>query len=60
MAVRFFRGVRYEINVERHGHGNRIVLEVDGKELPNTIIPIPPTGTKIVKVKAILGEKDQV
>lgn len=59
-AVRFFRGVRYEINVERRGQGSRIVLEVDGKKLPGIVIPIPPAGTKIVNVKAILGEKDRV
>jgi cellobiose phosphorylase len=53
-AVRFFRGVRYDIQVERRGQGNKVVLEVEDKILPGTVVPIPPSGTKNVKVKAIL------
>ncbi len=49
-AVRRYRGVRYEIRVERRGSGNRVTLEVDGEMISGTIIPFPPAGTRSVKV----------
>ena len=49
-AVRHFRGVRYEIEVERHGSGNTVEITVDGQQLEGTIIPLPPHGTKEVNV----------
>ena len=53
-AVRSFRGVRYEISVTRQGRGNAVSLEVDGRSIPGTLIPLPDVGTKTVKVMAIL------
>jgi cellobiose phosphorylase len=53
-AVREFRGVRYEISVKREGTGNQVSLEVDGKPIPGTIIPLPDTAVKQVKIKAVI------
>jgi cellobiose phosphorylase len=53
-AVRSFRGVRYEISVKREGPGNKISLEVDGKSIGGTIIPLSDQDVKTVKVKAVV------
>lgn len=53
-AVRGFRGVRYEISVKREGPGNEVTLEVDGKSIEGTVIPLPKEIMKTVKVKAIV------
>ncbi|HJS20411.1 MAG TPA: glycosyl transferase, partial [Anaerolineales bacterium] len=53
-ATRSYRGVRYEISVKREGDGNNVSLEVDGKSISGTIIPLPENGVKKVKVKAVL------
>jgi cellobiose phosphorylase len=49
-AVRSYRDVCYVIHVERIGPGNSIRLEVDGKAVEGTIVPIPPAGTSEVRV----------
>lgn len=49
-AVRMYRGVRYVLHVERHGPGNEPEVEVDGKSVDGTIIPIPLAGTQEVNV----------
>jgi cellobiose phosphorylase len=46
-AVRSFRGVRYEISVQREGAGSCVTLEVDGKSIEGT-------ETKTIKVKALV------
>jgi cellobiose phosphorylase len=53
-VTRNFRGVRYEVSVKREGPGNAISLEVDGKSIPGTLIPLPEAKTKTVKVKAVI------
>ncbi|HEX5809060.1 MAG TPA: hypothetical protein VFY25_10375, partial [Anaerolineales bacterium] len=53
-AVRSFRGVRYEISVEREGPGNEVSLEVDGKPIEGTLIPLPGEDIKTVKVRAVV------
>ena len=53
-AVRSFRGVRYEISVVREGSGNSVTLEVDGKSIDGTVIPLPEKETKTIKVKAVV------
>jgi cellobiose phosphorylase len=53
-AVRNYRGVRYEISVKREGTGNQVSLEVDGKSISGTIIPLPEKDTKVVKVTAVI------
>jgi cellobiose phosphorylase len=54
-AVRSYRGVRYVIHVQRKGPGNDVRLEVDGKVIEGTVIPLPAAGTKEVKVSAKVG-----
>jgi len=49
-ALRKYRGVDYQIKVERKGPGNEVTLKVDGNPIQGTVIPLPPTGTKEVKV----------
>ena len=53
-AVRNFRGVRYELSVKREGAGNNVSLEVDGKAIEGTVIPLPKEDIDTVKVKAIV------
>ena len=54
-AERVFRGVRYLIEVKRAGKGERIQLTVDGKKVIGSVVPMPPAGTKEVKVEVRLG-----
>ncbi len=54
-AVRIFRGVKYEIIVVRQGKGNNARLDVDGHTLAGTLIPLPPSGSKSVKVLVTLN-----
>ena len=56
-VARSFRGVRYEIRVERKGPGNGVRLEVGGNPIEGNIIPIPSNGIKEVQVQIWLGEK---
>ena len=51
-ATRQFRGATYEITVQRQGTGNAVSLEVDGKPIAGTIIPLASKGS-IVHVKAV-------
>lgn len=53
-AVRSYRGARYEISVKREGTGNQVSLEVDGKSIDGTLIPLPDQDAKTVKVKAVI------
>jgi cellobiose phosphorylase len=53
-AVRNYQGVRYEISVVRQGNGNSVALEVDGKSINGTVIPLPDKNIKTVKVKAVI------
>jgi cellobiose phosphorylase len=55
-AVRSYRGVRYEIQVKRKGPGNEVQLELDGKSINGTVIPLPSDGIKKVRVKVWLGQ----
>jgi cellobiose phosphorylase len=54
-AVRIFRGVRYVMQVERRGPGNEIELEVEGKTIAGTVIPLPSAGTREIYVVVKLG-----
>jgi cellobiose phosphorylase len=53
-ARRSYRGIQYEISVQREGSGNEVTLEVDGKSIHGTIIPLPEKDAKFVKVKAVI------
>ncbi|HTX90647.1 MAG TPA: glycosyl transferase [Anaerolineales bacterium] len=54
-AVRQFRGVRYEITVQRIGPGNQVRLEVDGKAVAGSVIPLPAKNVGSSKVVAKIG-----
>jgi len=54
-VARSYRGVRYVIRVERKGPGNEVQLEVDGKSINGTVIPLPNDKTSAVDVKVFLG-----
>ncbi len=53
-AIRKFRGVTYDIAVERAGDGNRVALTVDGAPIEGDTVPPPVDGRKRVSVKATL------
>lgn len=55
-AVRLYRGVRYIIHAERVGSGDATRIEVDGKAIEGSLIPIPPAGTEEVHVSGYIGE----
>lgn len=55
-ARRFYRGVLYQIQVERIGKGNDVQLEIDGKPIRGTVIPIPPSNIKEVHVSVHVGK----
>jgi cellobiose phosphorylase len=52
---RRFRGVNYNIHIERAGEGNEVELVVDGVPIGGDIVPIPQAGCTEVKVDAKLG-----
>jgi cellobiose phosphorylase len=52
---RKYRGVTYEISIERKGAGNDVALTVDGKAVDGNVIPLPAEGVKSVKVNAVIG-----
>ncbi|MGZ9235702.1 MAG: GH36-type glycosyl hydrolase domain-containing protein, partial [Anaerolineales bacterium] len=47
--IRSFRGVRYEISVKREGTGDKVSLEVDGKAIEGTMIPLPERDATAVR-----------
>jgi len=49
-ATRIFRGVMYNIQVERAGDGNAVSLVVDGKAIDGNIMPLPTNENKTVRV----------
>jgi len=53
-ATRKFRGVTYNIEVQRAGDGNQLSLEVDGASIPGNLVPLAANGSKTVAVKATL------
>jgi cellobiose phosphorylase len=53
-VTRKFRGVTYQIAVERKGTGNQVALEVNGSRVAGNRVPRPPASTKTVSVKATL------
>jgi len=54
-AVRKFRGVRYEIKVERKGPGNQVSLVVDGTPVDGMVIPTDDQRKTEVKVLATIS-----
>jgi cellobiose phosphorylase len=54
-ARRVYRGVTYDISVERAGEGNAVSLMVDGQPVEGNVVPLPAPGRTEVAVKATLG-----
>ncbi|HEV2174498.1 MAG TPA: hypothetical protein VGR71_13070, partial [Nitrospira sp.] len=54
-ATRKFRGITYNIEVQRSGSGNQVALTVDGAAVKGDVIPLPTDGRKQVAVKVVLG-----
>jgi cellobiose phosphorylase len=54
-ATRTFRGVVYEILIERKGLGNKIALTVDGRPIEGNIVSPPKDGRKRVSIIGILS-----
>jgi len=54
-ARRLFRGVAYEIAVERAGPGNAVSLEVDGVAVAGDVVPLPPPGRDRVSIRATIA-----
>jgi len=54
-ARRKFRGVTYNIEVQRVGNGNAVALTVDGQAVKGDVVPLPKDGRKQVAVKAVLS-----
>ena len=54
-AVRFFRGVKFEIDVQR-GAAQEAGLYVDGKKMDGKVVPLPAEGVKTVQVQLVIGE----
>jgi len=54
-ARRVFRGVTYNICVERAGKGNLVSLTVDGQPIAGDVVPPPKGGRREVAVRAILA-----
>jgi cellobiose phosphorylase len=53
-ATRTFRGVVYNIAIERKGEGNSITLIVDGVPIQGNIVPPPLDGQKKVSIKGVI------
>lgn len=54
-ARRVLRGVIYHIAVQRVGPGNRVSLRVDGRPVEGDVVPLPPSGTGILRVDVEIG-----
>jgi cellobiose phosphorylase len=46
-AKRIFRGVTFDITVERNGPGNDVRLIVDGRPISGTIVPLPEESSTV-------------
>jgi cellobiose phosphorylase len=53
-ATRVFRGVIYNISVERAGKGNTVSLTVDDRQIEGSVVPLPPADQTAVTVKVVL------
>ncbi|KPL79038.1 glycosyl transferase [Ornatilinea apprima] len=54
-STRLYRGVTYQIEVERKGPGNLTRLWVNGQAVEGNVVPLPETGVKDVQVKVELA-----
>ncbi len=56
-ATRLFRGVTYQIDVQRVGPGNDVTLTVDGAPVAGDAVPLPKDGDTMVQVSVTLGRQ---
>ncbi len=54
-ARRIFRGVAYQIAIQRSGSGNQIKLNVNGRSIDGNIVPFPAGDITSVQVDGALG-----
>jgi len=54
-ATRIFRGVVYQIAIERKGSGNHVALTVDGVPVEGNLVPPPTDGRREVSIRGILS-----
>jgi len=54
-ARRIFRGVTYEINVQRRGAGNAVALLVNGVEQEGSLVAVNAAPGSVVLVEALIG-----
>lgn len=54
-VTRKFRGVTYQVDVEREGPGNNVALTVDGVVTAGGVVAPPPEGVRQVAVKVTLS-----
>ena len=56
-AIRYFRGVRYEITFVRKGAGNNVSLLANGEPISGTIIPLPKRDVSTLNVTVFIGQE---
>jgi cellobiose phosphorylase len=56
-ATRVFRGVTYQINVQRVGPGDDVALTVDGEPVQGDVVPLPQDERQIVQASVALGQE---
>jgi cellobiose phosphorylase len=49
-ATRIYRGITYQITVERKGPGNTLTMWTDGQLVSGCVLPLPTNGKKEVLV----------
>jgi cellobiose phosphorylase len=54
-AERIYRGVKYDIHVQRVGQEDRVKIEVDGDPIDGTVIPLPGKSSGNVQVEVKVG-----
>jgi cellobiose phosphorylase len=54
-VLRRFRGVNYQISVERKGEGNQVSLMVDGQPIPGNLVPLPADSRQLVNVRVTVN-----
>ncbi len=54
-ARRFYRGVTYNILIQRDGPGNNLSLRVDGHPIEGSLVPLPPRGIEEVFVEGVVS-----
>ncbi len=55
-ATRKFRGVTFNIEIERAGPGNHVALTIDGNPIEGDTVRLPDDGRTVVSVKGVLGK----